>query len=165
MEQFTTKFLSAIETAEKNLNRISPDKSATKPAPDKWSAKEILGHLIDSAFVNAERFLNTQNQEHLVFSGYPQDQYVEAQKYQMQDWEQLIQTWKYANLHIREIVGRISQTVLEKQHHKHNFHKIAFRSVAPEEPATLRFLIEDYYLHMVHHLNQIFRLRGLETLA
>jgi hypothetical protein len=162
--KFVSEFYATLETADEKLKRVSSADSALKPSLDKWSAKEILGHLIDSAFVNAERFLNAQNQEHLVFSGYPQNRYVEIQKYPEQDWEQLIQTWKYANLHIMENVDRIPQTVLDKSHHKHNFHEIAFRSVAAEEPATLRFLIEDYHLHMVHHLNQIFRLHGLETL-
>lgn len=161
--EFTPKFLSTLETAGSNLKRIPPDKSAIKPAPDKWSAKEILGHLIDSAIVNTQRFLNAQTQEHLVFSGYPQNQYVEAQKYQKQDWEQLIQTWKHANRHLKEIVERIPKSVLDKPHHNHNLHEIASRPVAADEPVTLRFLIEDYHFHMVHHLNQIFRLHGLKT--
>lgn len=164
MNKFIPKLVFTLETAEENLKRIPPDKRAVKPAPDKWSAKEILGHLIDSAMINTQRFLDAQSQDHLVFSGYPQDHYVKAQKYQEQDWEQLIQTWKYANLHIKEIAERIPQTELDKQYHKHNFHEIAFRSVAPSKPATLRFLIEDYHVHMLHHLNQIFRLHGLETL-
>ena len=165
MIEFATKFLSTLETTEENLKPIPPGKSTTKPAPDKWSAREILGHLIDSAIVNTQRFLNAQTQEHLVFSGYPQNQYVKSQKYQEQDWQQLIQTWKQINLHIKEIVERIPQSVLDKPHHKHNFHEIAFRSVTAEEPLTLRFLIEDYHLHMVHHLNQIFRLHGLDFLT
>jgi hypothetical protein len=164
LNRLTTNFLSTLETAEKNLKRISSEDSALKPTQDKWSVREILGHLIDSAIVNPQRFLNAQIQEHLVFSGYPQNQYVEIQKYQEQDWEQLIQTWKNANLHLKEIVERIPQRMLDKPHHKHNFHEIAFRSVTAEEPVTLRFLIEDYHLHMVHHLNQIFRLHELGTL-
>lgn len=162
--ELTRKFLSTIETAEENLKSIPPDKSAIKPAPGKWSAKEILGHLIDSTIVNSQRFLNAQTQDDLTFSPYPQNQYVEVQKYQEQDWEQLIQIWKHANLHLKEIVERIPQSVLDKPHHKHNFHEIAFRSVAAEEAVTLRFLIEDYHLHMVHHLNQIYSMHGLETL-
>jgi hypothetical protein len=163
LEHFITKFLSTLETAEKNLTRIPPDKSAIKPATDEWSAREILGHLIDSAIVNSQRFLNAQTQKHLVFSGYPQNQYVEVQKYHEQDWNQLIQIWKHANLHIKEIVEGIPQSVLDKPHYKHNFHEIAFRSVPAEEPATLRFLIEDYHLHMVHHLSQILGMHGLEN--
>ena len=163
--EFTPKFLFTLETAEGNLRRIHPHKSALKPAPDKWSVREILGHLIDSAIVNSQRILNAQTQEYLIFSRYPQNQYVEVQKYQEQDWEQLIQIWKNVNLHIKEIVERIPNDTLDKSHHNHNFHEITSRFTSPDEPVTLRFLIEDYHFHMVHHLNRIFSMHGPETLS
>ncbi len=133
LNKFLSKFLSVLETAEQNPKLIPPDKIAIKPAPGKWSAKEILGHLIDSAIVNSQRFLNAQTQDHLLFSGYPQNQYVELQKYQEQEWEQLIQIWKQINIHLKEIVERIPQNVLDKPHHKHNFHEITSRLVTAEE--------------------------------
>jgi RimJ/RimL family protein N-acetyltransferase len=81
MVDYISAFREDLDTAEPKLRRIS-DAVATVPrAPGKWSAKQVLGHLIDSASVNHERFVRAVQLDDLVFPGYDQDAWVEAQRY------------------------------------------------------------------------------------
>ena len=120
-----------------------------------WSRKEILGHLIDSACVNLRRFVHAQISGSIVFEGYAHEQSVRLQGYQEQDWEELVTLWSALNMHICTVVERIPADVLEKQHREHRFDVMAYRPVAKDKPSTLGYIIEDYFAHLKHHLDQI----------
>ena len=75
-----------------------------KPAADKWSSKEILGHLIDSATNNHGRFVRAQFSEDLIAEGYAQDGWVEVQEYQQQNWQDLLILWRQLNLLIANLM-------------------------------------------------------------
>ncbi len=127
----------------------------SKDSPDKWSRKEILGHLIDSAYNNHRRFKVSVNQEHLVFDGYDQDSEVIRHNYQQRDYTELIDGWKAANIQLAHLVASLSDALLTKETIQHNFYRIGFNQIPKGEPATLQHLIEDYINHMEHHLAQI----------
>ena len=96
MNEFLQEQKELIEEYFQRLNQISESDAAIK-LNDKWSKKEIIGHLIDSASVNHERFIRAQFKDDLVFPGYNQDKWVEVQNYQNANWGSLIELWKNFN--------------------------------------------------------------------
>src|SRR5205085_10291681 len=83
----------AVETATPKLEAIGDELSARRPEPGKWSAKELIGHLIDSAINNHNRFVRAQLKDDLMFEGYEQDDWVRVQHYQDASWRELIALW------------------------------------------------------------------------
>lgn len=154
---FIGEFINTINLSGDPLLDISNEEASKKPAPDKWSKKEILGHLIDSASNNHKRFVMAQYKDDLIFDGYEQDKWVEAQKYNEADWEQLIGLWMMLNSHIVHIMRSTPLEALTKKHSKHNLHQIAWKTVPENEETTLEYFYQDYLGHMRHHLNQIFQ--------
>ena len=147
------------ETVENDSNRllaISDAQSAIHPAPGKWSPKEIIGHLIDSAANNHQRFVRAQFKDDLVFPGYAQEEWVAIQHYQNESWTELVNLWKSFNLHIAHLVSNIPEEKLKHECRGHSLNKIAWKLVSENEPATLEYMIVDYIGHMKSHLNQIF---------
>lgn len=120
-----------------------------------WSRKQILGHLIDSASVNHQRFIEAQINDSIVFNGYAHQQWVELQGYQEHDWEEMVTLWSALNMHICTIVERIPAAVLDKTHNEHRFDEMAYRPVPKDQPSTLGYIIEDYFAHLQYHLDQI----------
>ena len=98
------------------------------PSPEKWSPKQVVGHLIDSAANNHQRFVRAQFQDNLVFQGYQQDEWVAIQVYQQRPWLDLLDLWKGLNLHLAFIVDQIPEPMLTKEHFEHNLHQIAYQT-------------------------------------
>jgi len=129
--------------------------AARRPAAGKWSAKEIIGHLVDSASNNHQRFVRAQFQEDLVFTGYEQDDWVRAQAYQDASWEDLLILWRQFNLHIARVIEVMPEDVRLRLRSRHNLEQVAFRAVPADQPATLDYFMRDYVDHLHHHLRQI----------
>lgn len=134
------------------LRKISDEEASLKPRPGKWSKKEILGHLIDSACNNQQKFVRTMAQPHLEFVGYGQNHWVASQNYQTTDWLLLITFWEAYNLHLAHVIENVSEKVL------HN--TIMIEGVGP---FTLEFIMKDYAEHLKHHLHQILPDAGLKS--
>src|SRR5688572_32789681 len=124
LEEFLGDFRSTVVTATERLRTISAEESARKSAPDKWSIKEVLGHLVDSAANNHQRFVRAQFTDDLVFPGYEQDRWVSAQKYREASWPDLVQLWSSYNLHLLHLVSVIPANILTKSRTNHNLHEI-----------------------------------------
>jgi hypothetical protein len=142
----------AIEQLEAIVNEYSPkflnlseETFSFKPAVNKWSKKEIIGHLIDSAQNNIRRFITAQYQTkpHVV---YEQDIWVSTQHYQDYNSAELINLWQLLNRHIIVILKNMP---VEKYQQQCNTGK------EKEELHTLEFLATDYITHHLHHLKQI----------
>lgn len=159
MQEFLQATGNIIESAVMRLDELSESQSEIHPAPGKWSPKEIIGHLIDSAANNHRRFVLAQLQGDFIFPGYEQDRWVAVQNYQRASWPSLIQLWKLYNLHIAHLVSRIPEDILLKKRIKHNLHEIAWQTVPQNQPATLEYFIHDYFNHLQHHLRQIFAMK------
>ena len=155
MQDLLDDFRETIATATNRLLSISDQQSAIAKAEGKWSSKEIIGHLIDSAANNHLRFVRAQFTDDLVFPGYEQEQWVRIQSYQREDWEQLVRLWKHYNLHLVHMMSSVSEESLRKLRNKHNLHQIAWKPVAESEPVTLEYFMRDYVAHLKHHLRQI----------
>jgi hypothetical protein len=134
------------------FNELSTEDWNYRTGPGKWSKKEILGHLIDSAANNHQRFVRAQYEESALIK-YDQNLWVEVQDYKDEPVEELIGLWKNFNHHLAYIISKIPAVKLEN-----------FCSIGKDEPVTLGWVIEDYIRHLKHHLNQIIgRLEFKET--
>jgi hypothetical protein len=127
------------------LSDLSEDVLSAKPAPGKWSPKEIIGHLIDSGQNNIQRFVRGQYEDtpRIVYS---QDDWVRLQGYQQREKGELIRLWVSINRHLCSILVTMDPAHYEKE---------CNTGKTVVELHTLAFLAQDYHVHMVHHLDQL----------
>lgn len=156
MDQWLVDFKQTIDSGSTRLRQISESQSAKPRAEDHWSSKQILGHLIDSAANNHARFVLGQLKDDLVFPGYDQDGWVKTNHYQEAPWPQLVELWRSYNLHLHHLMTHADQLKLRTPCTLHTLQEIAFKTVPKSEPVTLEYLMQDYVVHLQHHLHQIF---------
>jgi DinB family protein len=160
MTEVHDELRSAVARTVSYLRGVSDDEASRRPAPGKWSAKEIIGHLIDSAANNHQRFVRAQFQQDLILPGYAQDDWVSVQKYQNARWSDLLDLWSSYNLHIARVIEATPDDARVRPRARHNLHEIAWRPVPADQPATLDYFMRDYVEHLRHHLRQIAGLVG-----
>ena len=156
MDQWLADFKETIDDASARLAQISELQSQQPRAEDHWSAKQILGHLIDSATNNHARFVLAQLKDDLIFPGYEQDGWVRVQQYENASWPQLIDLWRAYNLHLLHVMSCVPRDKLTTPCAQHSLQTIAFETVSEKRPVTLEYLMKDYVVHLRHHLGQIF---------
>jgi len=157
---YVHELVTTVQRAAPVLLGIPEPRRAHRPAPRAWSAKEIVGHLVDSAANNHQRFVRAHWQEDLVFPGYAQDRWVEAQRYQEAPWPELVALWRGYNLHLARVMAAVPAAVRLRSTTRHNFHEIAWQPVPAAAPATLEWFMNDYVGHLRHHLRQIEQVTG-----
>ncbi|MDQ2929666.1 MAG: DinB family protein [Gemmatimonadota bacterium] len=145
-----------ISGVRPKLEAITEHDASLPRAPGRWSRKEIVGHLIDSASNNHQRFVRAQFTNDLVFPGYDQDGWVSAQRYGIAPWSSLVTLFAEFNLHLARVIESIPQDVRTHARMRHNLHEIAFTQIPASEPTTLEYFMGDYVVHLEHHLAQIF---------
>jgi DinB family protein len=145
------------------LSAVDEATALRRPAPDKWSIKEIVGHLIDSAANNHGRFVRAVLQEDLVFPGYAQVEWVVAQHYQDAPWPALALLWRDYNLHLARVMEAMPVEPRMRARAVHNLHEIAFNPVPRTEPASLDYFMRDYVDHLQHHVRQVEALLGVRV--
>lgn len=155
MDQWLDDFKQTIDSASARLQQITETQSEQPRAEDHWSAKQIIGHLIDSATNNHARFVLAQMKDDLVFPGYDQDRWVQVQNYQQASWSQLVDLWRAYNFHLLHVMTSAPKEKLQNLCAQHSLQTIAFETVATAEPVTLQYLMKDYVVHLKHHLKQI----------
>src|SRR6266487_2350740 len=94
------------------LNVIDKETALQKPNPKKWSKKEILGHLIDSASNNHQRFVRMQIDNATALPKYKQDEWVAVEQWQQKNWKDIIALWQLYNQHILHIFQYVDETKL-----------------------------------------------------
>ncbi len=146
MKEIITRILHLINEVPQQIQVFSVEEMTLRTAPGKWSKREILGHLCDSALHNWQRFNQTQmTNEPLQIIGYQQVALVRQNNWQGQATAEIIQLWSSLNA---QIVAVLKSLPKEKLHNP---------IVLPSgEPASLEFLIQDYLKHLEHHLAQVF---------
>ena len=143
MESVAKDLESLLKLADR-LRDIKDAAASVRPAPGKWSKKEILGHLIDSAANNHQRFVRLQLASVLNLPGYDGDEWVRLQCYQDRPWSEIINLWQMYNLQLATLIRTVDPTTLQNVWH------------APDgKNLDLEFIMRDYVVHMRHHLDQI----------
>jgi DinB superfamily len=150
----------AVDGAEAVLRAIDEEASGRRPAPDTWSPREVIGHLIDSASNNHRRFVMGQVQEDLQFPGYDQNVWVSVQRYREAPWANLVTLWTSFNRHLAFIIESAPDDVLLRPRGAHNLPEIGWHPPEGGEPATLAHIVRDYIAHLRHHLAQIPEVKG-----
>ncbi len=144
MKNVADELLRAVEEAVEPLRSIDSTLADAKPGPNRWSKKEILGHLIDSASNNHQRFVRAQQVAELSFPDYQQETWVQIQNYSEASWEELIEFWRLYNRHLARVIGLVPEA---KQ-------KVLCR-IGPGEPTALEDVARSYLSHLRHHLEQL----------
>jgi|GEM_PF-215119 len=143
--------LEIISTRAQELQQLKEDESSLHPAPGKWSKKEELGHLIDSAHNNLRRFIVAQyeTEPHVI---YGQDKWVELNNYNSQPVIQLARLWLLLNHQIEHILSNMTEEMWMRK-----------CNTGKAEPSlhTLKWLAEDYVKHLLHHLHHILELEPM----
>jgi hypothetical protein len=128
------------------LYRMKPGDVSARTSPDKWSKKEILGHLIDSAANNHQRFVRAAYAAAEAFPPYSQNDWVRVQRYGESEWQDLVALWAAYNHHLSDVIDRLPEG--------------AFASpcnIGREEPVPLEFVVRDYLRHLRHHVDQLLK--------
>jgi hypothetical protein len=144
MRELSEKLLGLVETAEPRLRKTSELESAEPLLPGGWSRKQVVGHLIDSASNNHQRFVRAALQTSLDFPAYDQVGNVRVQAIQDVDWTLLVALWAAYNRYLAHVIARLPTSKLE----------VVCR-IGSGVPVSLGFLATDYLTHLVHHLRQI----------
>ncbi|WP_026694134.1 DinB family protein [Peribacillus kribbensis] len=117
---------------------------SVRPSPNKWSKKEIVGHLCDSAVNNMERFIKIQYEDQpFLFQPYNQDQWVQLHNYQDRPVEDVLELFCCLNNQIIHIIQNIPEERLSLLCQLNN-----------KEQRTFEWLIKDYLNHMEHHITK-----------
>ena len=144
-----------IKTSLPALSQISNEAYRQKDDPTRWSKIEMLGHLIDSAYNNHQRFMLAGHQDHLRFSGYHQDLWVKRNDYQHRESAEIIRLWSSSNHHLANLLAQLSTEVLTRKTYDHDFDKICMNSLRAGDNTSLSYLVWDYIFHLEHHLSQL----------
>ncbi len=144
MTETVVRFEELLNTVPERLAGFTEDAAARKPAPDRWSKKEILGHLIDSAANNHQRFVRAQGTARLELPTYEQEFWVAAQAYATEPWPDLVNLWLLFNRHLLHVVKAMPEAVLS--------HELV---IGGRPAVTLEALVVDYLRHMDNHVAQL----------
>lgn len=144
-----------LVVAEPLLREISDADSARQPGPGEWSPRQVIGHLIDSASNNHQRFVRAALQDDLVFPGYAQVQWVALQRYDSADWSDLLTLWLAFNRHLASVMCSVPVEARLRVRARHNLDEIAANPPASAAQATLDYFMSDYVVHLEGHMQQI----------
>ena len=98
-----------VEAAVPMLRSMSEARAEQPRAPGKWSPKQVIGHLIDSASNNHQRFVRAQEGPSFAGPGYEQDHWVAVQGYQESSWDEIVALWRAYNRHLAQVIERIPE--------------------------------------------------------
>ena len=143
MQNVVEKLLSLVDEFNLEFVKLSDEEWNYQSAPDKWTKKEILGHLIDSAANNHQRFVRIQFEDNPKII-YDQNNWIKYQNYKNEEAKKIIELWYLYNHHLGYVIKNISEDSYKET-----------CDINREQPVTLEWLIKDYVRHLEHHLNQI----------
>ena len=149
------RLVEAVGRATPALLRLDDAATSAQPAPGKWSPREIIGHLIDSASNNHQRFVRMGGRDDLVVDGYEQDAWVAAQRYRESPWTELVVLWLTYNRHLARVMAATPLADRTRSRGVHNLDQRAFRPVSRDEAVTLDYFMSDYVDHLEHHQAQV----------
>ena len=153
-DETATEIELLLKTWRAKLRELSPDSAHVKPSPDRWSISEVIGHLVDSACNNHQRFVRAQYSTELTFPKYEQNEWVESANYRSCNWESLVDLWYLYNIQLANLIRNIPESQL-----------MTPCTITPYDTCTLGFLVTDYLDHLNHHFKILDGRIGTETSA
>ena len=144
MKETARRLRGILKVVESELAGISEQEAAAKPSEDEWSKKQIIGHLIDSAANNHQRFVRAVYNAADTFPTYEQMKWVEIQQYNQIPWTTLTNFWVAYNQHLSHVIDCIPEAAAS-----------APCNIGKSEPASLHYIVVDYLRHLRHHLKDI----------
>jgi hypothetical protein len=144
MNEIADTLTAIVAHVHTQLEGLRDDETSAPLKPGGWSRKQVLGHLIDSACNNHQRFVRLLLYDSVEFPGYEQARWVEAQAYQQRPWSELLWLWTTYNEHIAHIIAATPARALS--------HRC---QIDGSEPVTLQFLMRDYVRHLQHHIRTL----------
>ena len=120
------------------------DVRESSTGPGEWTRSQVLGHLLDSASNNHQRFVRAQLQDPLSLPGYTQDEWVSTQHYKERPWDELVAFWTAYNRHLLHLMEWTPASRLR-----------TLCRIGDADPVTLEFLMVDYVRHLQHHLQKL----------
>ena len=142
--QTAKDFVAGCEAIRHSLLAVPEDVATLPWREGGWTRRQVLGHMIDSAANNHQRFVRASLDGSYVGPFYAQEGWVAAHGYDEMSWAALLRWWETYHEILKTVVDRIPEEKLEAE-----------CRVGDNEPVSLRFLIEDYIAHQQHHLRQI----------
>ena len=117
--------------------------TSKKPGVDRWTLKEIVGHLIDSASNNHQRFVRLQIVDELIFPGYGKDnsKWLEIAKYNEMNFSDIMLLWKQYNILIGNIIKGADESKFKNRWKN-----------SEGDKQTLKDLMTDYVRHIKDHV-------------
>lgn len=137
-----------VSAALPRLRAISEVAAAQAHGSGTWSSKQILGHLIDSAANNHQRFIRGQSVPELRIVGYEQEHWVASQRHDLRAWTDLVDLWSAYNRHLAHVIAHIPESL-----------RATPVFISDDDPMTLGVVAIDYVGHLQHHLRQIMSAR------
>ena len=156
--RIAARLRAAIDEGAALFDGVSDGRTTWRPAPDRWSAREVIGHLIDSACNNQRRFIVNQGMDRLSVGPYDQELWVARSHHAETPAPVLVATWRAYNGQVARVIEHIPDEVLARPRGSIADYSFPYLPYQPSAAATLRDLVEDYVGHIHHHLAQI---RGL----
>src|SRR5271168_4327825 len=126
----TADFSKLLDLAAAQLPRLT---ESAAPIAGHWSRKQILGHLIDSAANNHQRFVRGQLDRELITPGYAQEQWVETEQFNDREWNELVEFWLAYNRHLLHLMSHVSPERLN-----------SIIRIGGDDPVSLEFVMIDY---------------------
>jgi hypothetical protein len=143
------ELLQLIDEWEPKLLALSERKITKTVNVQDRTIKLIVGHMVDSATNNTHRIIHMQYQPSpLIYPDYAShgnnDRWIAIQNYQSEKWSDLVQLWKYSNIHIVHVINNVNLNKLDNEW-----------TTALNKNVTLKAMIKDYLRHFKLHLSEI----------
>lgn len=133
-----------LRTTPARLVDVSDEEASRNPDAGRWSKKQLLGHLIDSAGNNHQRFVRAQTERQTVFPTYEQESWVSVQSYGTEPWPDLVNLWLLYNRHLLHVIRQIPESAMD--------HPCA---IGGQPAVPLQEVIDSYVDHLEHHLQHM----------
>lgn len=139
MKEIAKEISKSVKNHYEKYHALDDKLASINLSDDKWSLKEIIGHLIDSASNNHQRFVRLQNENVLTFPVYHYD-WIKTEKFNKAKFIDLISLYKYFNILLAHLIENVDES------------KLANIWKREDKELTLKEIMTDYLRHLKDHI-------------